>query len=103
MNTNPIQPAPVFDPALIDALSLRLRRLERRSRFFARLAFLAILAGSIAGGYAWMRWRKPEEKRPDLLSLRDARGVVRVELGVRPDGRPSLELRDLDGRPRFRL
>ena len=97
-------PTPEPRDEILDALAAltrRVHRLERKVRSRGLLLALLVLGGGAAAGLAYARPR--ERPAGDRILLRDRSGVVRVEIGVRSDGLPGIELRDASGQPRLAL
>ena len=78
----------------------RLKRLERQNQWMRRLGAVGVaLAAAV---FLMGQWKEPPDLVVRSLTLMDATGRTRAELGVR-GGVSALTLKDEAGRPRIRL
>ena len=78
----------------------RLERLERQNKWMRRLG--AVGVALVAVVFLMGQGKEPPDLVVRALTLKDAAGKTRAELGVR-DGAPILTLKDEAGRPRVAL
>jgi PHD/YefM family antitoxin component YafN of YafNO toxin-antitoxin module len=95
-----------MDKPTLDALSQRVDRLERESRWWKGLASLALaLLGivTLLGATAGKKTKSSVELRVQRLVLVDKVEKARAELLITADNQPSLFLADEAGKPRLML
>ncbi len=97
----------IDDSGAADALLLSLTRLERQHRRLKRGIFVCTLV--VGAMLLHTRMHQRGSLETTSLSIRDANGVERANLGLwkegqpAPDGVPALILRGIDGHPRTML
>jgi hypothetical protein len=86
----------------MDALERMNRRNERAYRRWKRCG-LGLLGCALVAAVCGAQAEKPSAIEATEFVLRDARGLIRASLSIRPDGTPGLAMFDKTGKPRLEI